>query len=240
MTRTMRTRATAAALLLVALLTFAIPTLWGKPWSIDHFFARVFLDFALDRPLLLSQLRILEPYGLDFHSDDLGDFSVEFEREEIRELEQALEVLRRYERDALDPEQQRSRDVLEWFLEVEVAGAPFRFHDYPVNQMDGIQTGLVDFMINVHQINGPRDAENYRMRLLRFGPAIDQIIEGLEYRRELGVVPPRFVLLRVRDELAELLAEGGRREIEDCAALLGVRDHRAQGLARAARQIEPP
>ena len=35
--------------------------------------------------MLLSQLRLLEPYGLDFHSDDLDDFSVEFALRSARE-----------------------------------------------------------------------------------------------------------------------------------------------------------
>ena len=61
------------ALILLSLAVFLVPTLWGKPWVIEHFYARVFLSFALDHPELLSSMRILEPMGLDFHHDDLDD-----------------------------------------------------------------------------------------------------------------------------------------------------------------------
>ena len=62
-----------AAFAFAASTLFLVPTLWGRPWSIEHFYTRVFVEFALDRPMLLSQLRLLEPYGLDFHSNDLDD-----------------------------------------------------------------------------------------------------------------------------------------------------------------------
>ncbi len=74
-----------AAFAFAALTLFLVPTLWGRPWWIEHFYTRVFVEFALDRPMLLSQLRLLEPYGLDFHSDDLDDFSVEFAMRSARE-----------------------------------------------------------------------------------------------------------------------------------------------------------
>jgi uncharacterized protein (DUF885 family) len=173
------------------------PTLWGRPWSIDHFFTRVFLEFALERPLLLSQLRILEPYGIHFHADDLADYSVAFEQDELREAKRNLEILRGYDRDSLDEEDRRSAEVLEWFLQLRSEGEPFLLYDYPVNQMNGVQKGLPDFMINVHQINDERDAENYRIRLSKFRHAFEQIVDGLEARRQIGVVPPRFVIEQV-------------------------------------------
>jgi uncharacterized protein (DUF885 family) len=193
------------ALLAVALAAFCVPTLWGTPWSIDHFFTRVFLEFALERPLVLSQLRILEPWGLRSHGDDLDDLSVAFERDEIREVKHNLAVLREYDRRRLSPEQRDSRDVLEWFLTVQAAREPFLFYDYPVNPMNGIQNGLLDFMINVHQINDERDAEDYRVRLTRFGVAFDQVIEGLEERQRIGVVPPAFAIERVRAGIEGLI-----------------------------------
>ncbi len=182
------------------------PTLRGRPWSIDHFFTRVFLEFALERPLLLSQLRILEPYGLHFHADDLADYSVEFEKDELREAKRNLEILRGYDTSSLDLVQRRSAEVLEWFLELQADREEFLLHDYPVNQMNGVQKGLPDFMINVHQITNERDAENYVARLEKFDEAFDQVVDGLEARRAIGVVPPRFVLDQVRRDTASFTA----------------------------------
>jgi uncharacterized protein (DUF885 family) len=232
----------ALALLGVGLAAFAVPTLWGTPWSIDHFFTRVFLEFALERPLVLSQLRILEPWGLRSHGDDLDDFSVEFERDEIREVKHNLEVLRSYDPRRLSPEQRDSRDVLEWFLAVQAAREPFLFYDYPVNPMNGIQNGLPDFMINVHQINDERDAEDYRLRLTKFGVAFDQVIDGLEERRRVGVVLPGFAIERVRAGLEGLIAPPAAEHVlaahfeEQVAGLDSVSEARRAELSAGVRQ----
>ena len=192
------------SVLLIAAALF--PTLWGRPWSIDHFFSRVFLEFALERPMVLSQLRLLEPYGLDYHADDLDDFSVEFERDEIREIKKNLSTLRRYDRDSLSESQRLSAEVLEWFLEMQAERERFLLHDYPVNQANGVQTGLPNFMLNTHQLNTAEDAENYLRRLAKFGVALDQVSAGLSVRQEAGVVPPRFVIERVRAQIAGFLS----------------------------------
>lgn len=193
---------------------------WGTPWTIDQFFKRVFLEFALERPLVLSQLRIFEPYGLSWRADELDDYSMEFELDEIRELKRNLEILRSYDRDSLSPEQRESRDVLEWFLQVQADREPFLLHDFPVNQMNGIQTGLVDFMLSIHQINNEQDAENYIARLRGFGPAFEQVIDGMQRRAQKGILPPRFVFDRVRFELEQFL----RPDPADSVLLLHFQD----------------
>jgi uncharacterized protein (DUF885 family) len=156
--------------------------------------------------MLLSQLRILEPWGLDFHSDELDDFSLEFAREEVRRAREQLEMLRSYERGSLSPEQRFSADVLDWFLANRVEGERFLLHDYPLNQLDGVQSALPDFMLNVHQIHDEGDARDWLARLERFGPALDQVVAGVRERARRGVVPPRFVVEAVRRQVAELAA----------------------------------
>ncbi len=213
MRRALRVAGAALAAALLAGVLFLVPTLWGRPWSIDHFFARVFLEFVLAHPMLLSQLRILEPWGVDFHSDELDDFSVEFAREEARKARQQLEMLRSWERGSLSPEQLFSADVLDWFLATRVEGEPFLLHDHPLNQLDGVQSALPDFMLNVHQVHDEGDARSWIARLLRFSPALDQVIAGVRERARLGVVPPRFVVEAVRREVAELVSPPPARNV---------------------------
>jgi uncharacterized protein (DUF885 family) len=195
-----------AALLLLAGLAFAVPTLWGKPWKIEHYYLRVLAEFALEHPMLLSYARVLEPYGLDFHSDDLEDLSIEAQVQLQDQVEEFLEGLREYDRADQTHEQLLSTDVLEWFLQVQADRRPFLFHGYPVEQMDGWQSSLPDFMLNIHQVETAGDAENYVARLEKFGALFDDLTESLRYREERGIVPPRFVLAGSRQQVAELLA----------------------------------
>jgi uncharacterized protein (DUF885 family) len=96
--------------------------------------------------------------------------------------------------------------VLEWSLANEVEGQKFAFHDYPVNQFEGIQSGQPDFMVNVHQIADRTGAEHYLSRLGEWGRKFDQVIAALRYREQRGILPPRFVVQRV---LAEMRAFAG-------------------------------
>lgn len=193
-----------AALLAVALLAaavFLVPTIWGKPWRIEDYYLRELARFVLDHPMLLSYARILEPWGLDFHSDDLEDLSVEATLRQADRVDRVLAGLREYDYDEQTPEQRLSTDVLAWFLETRQDGRPFLFHAYPVNQFRGLQSTLPDFMINIHAVHDAEDARHHVARLRKFDVAFEQIVEQVEHREAQGVVPPRFVIEAVLAEI---------------------------------------
>jgi uncharacterized protein (DUF885 family) len=244
MRRWLKILAVAVALVLAAAATFLVPTIWFKPWSIDHFYARVFLTFALKRPMMLSQMRILEPMGLTFHNDDLNDFSTEFALREARRLESELAVLRSYDRASMSPSQALSYDVLEWFMANAHEGARWMFHDYPVNQMSGIQSYLPDFMVNIHHVGGAADARDYVARVSKFGAAYDQIIESLRERELRGVVPPRFVIEKVLVQMRKMAAAPPEEDplharlAEKLKAVAGIEDsEREEILGRLRAEI---
>ena len=105
----------AALLALAALALFVVPTLWGKPWSIEHFYTRVFLETLLARPQLLSQLRVLEPWGIRWHNDELDDHSVAFQQREAERVRRNLRTLHQYPLEDQDPEERFSTRVLAWW-----------------------------------------------------------------------------------------------------------------------------
>ena len=67
-------------------------------------------------------------------------------------VDEVLAGLRAYDRATLTPEQQLSYDVLEWVLVTQQAGRAFLYYTYPLNQFRGAQSGLPDFMVNIHYI----------------------------------------------------------------------------------------
>lgn len=188
--------------LLLAAGVFLVPTIWGKPWSIDHFFLRSLILFAVDHPQLLSYARPLDAWDLDFYSDELEDYSVAASLAIADEIDRTHAGLLEYEPGDLTPEQRLSYDVAEWLLRTYQEGRPFLFHDYPINQFQGTQSSLPDFMVNIHQVEDERDARNYLARLRGFGPALGQLGESVGARAERGVIPPRFVLDAVMEEMA--------------------------------------
>lgn len=156
--------------------------------------------------MLLSFARVLEPYRLDFHSNDLEDFSVAAERRLQAQAEGFRLELDQWDPEDLTVQQRLSADVLRWFLDDRIARGPFLFHEYPVRQMDGLHTLLPDFMLNIHRIDSGWAARSYVERLEGFGVALDQIGERVRFRERLGIVPPRFVLAGSRRQIAELVS----------------------------------
>ncbi len=199
--------------LMVALAVFLVPTIWLKPWSLDHYYARVFFEFAARHPMLMTNLGLLDGTPLDFYSDKLDDFSPEAEDREVEFLEQQLKVLHSYDRTRLDPKARLSYDVLDWFLTDEEANARYKDHDYPVNQLFGFQSELPDFMIDQHPLRRPHDAETYVTRVSRFGVAFDQTLRGLRRREAEGVVPPRFVVRDVLQQMNGFVAAPPRQNV---------------------------
>ncbi|HUF66748.1 MAG TPA: DUF885 domain-containing protein [Gemmatimonadaceae bacterium] len=189
--------------LLLAATAFIVPTVWFKPYSVNHFYGRVFLRFALESPMLLSELGFLPPF-LDFHSHKLDDVSQKAEERSFRRLERELRVLRSFDRGSIDDT--ISYDVMKWFMADLQESQRFRFHWYPLNQFSGAQSRLPSFMLSVHQIRGKKDARNYVRRLEAFERYFDQIIEGSRMRAERGIVSPRFVVQRVLVEMREFIA----------------------------------
>lgn len=200
-----RRKKVALGLLAVALLAgtgFAVPTIWFKPWKIEHFYLRTAAHALFQSPVALSGMRVL-PSWLDWYSDDWDDLSVQHQLDELEWTKRQAEIFRRYDRSAVAD--QVSYDVFAWFVRDLEEGSAFAWHDYPLNQVSGYHLGLPEVMLNIHRIQTPRDARNYVERLEKAGTLFDQLIESLRAREEKGIVPPRFVLRRVLDQMRDFI-----------------------------------
>ncbi len=181
-------------------------TWYAKPLSINWFFEKVFLKYALDNPELLSSLRLFEQVGITGHNAKLADASMRKETETRATLKGDLATLRSYKRASLSPVEQTSYDILEYFLDVQARAEPFAYHNYPVNQMFGIQSQLPKFMAEVHQVNSKSDAENYLKRLSLVPLKFSQVLEGLKHRESMGILPLRFLVEKVLAEMQNFQA----------------------------------
>lgn len=194
--------------LLLAALLLGLHTWYGKPLRIDWFYTRVFAQVLLDEPELLSRLRILEGIGIRGHNAKLSDASLERAERQTAKLREDYETLRSYDASRFTGQDRLSYDILVHFMGRQVAGEPFRFHNFPVNQMFGIQSSQPNFMAQVHQIRDQRDAEHYIARLRQFPRKFEQTLEGLRRRDELGIVPPEFLVTKVLKQMRDFVGAG--------------------------------
>ena len=137
--RILRFAVGAVAALLLAVTVFLVNLVWFRPFSLDLFFEKVFIEEALAKPELLTEIGIAEQFGYRRHNAHLDDLSIAKTEADAARLRQRLADLKAYDGRSQTPSQKLSTRVLAWFLESRVEGEPFRFHDYPVEQLWGVQ-----------------------------------------------------------------------------------------------------
>ena len=189
-------------IVVVSVGAFLAHTWYFKPLTIDLFFARTFLQMGLESPEMLSSLRVLEPLGIKGHNSELDDASLESGDRMMAKMRDAHQVLQSYRDEDLDAADLMSKRVAMSMLDLMVnEGMAFRYHNYPVNQLFGVQNGFPSFMESTHQVESVRDAEDYVERLSKVGQKFDQVLVGLEHREALGILPPQFVITKVIEEM---------------------------------------
>ncbi len=201
------------ALILTLLVTlFIAHSIWFKPLHIRIFFDRVFAEYLFKNPEMMSGMRIL-PAWMNWYNDDLADASLAFEDEMREKLKNDLATLRSYDRSALDADTQVSYDMLDYFLGMQQEGDRFRFHNYPLNQLFGLQNGMPTFMATQHQVKSEVEGEDYIARLSKFPRKFEQTMEGLKARENAGIIPPTFVIEKVLDEMRRFVAAPAKENI---------------------------
>jgi uncharacterized protein (DUF885 family) len=193
---------------LVIATALALHTWYSKPLAISWFYNRVFMQFAIDNPELLTQLRILEQVGIHSHNAKLGDSSLAHEDKVFAKLMSDEAMLRSYDTSSFKGQDRLSYDILAYFLANQIRGAPFRFHNYPVNQLFGVQSNLPNLMTQSQQVNNATDAEDYIARIGEFPRKMAQVIEGVKFRESKGIVPPKLTVEKVIEQVKEFTAPG--------------------------------
>lgn len=172
-----------------------------KPMRFRSFVDREVLKMAFESPETLTSLGFLESIGITSHNGELDDASLEKADELFVKLKQVHKTLNSYEDNSLSASDLLSKEIAMYLLDFAKESEKFRYHNYPVNQLFGIQNGYPSFMEAQHQINSTDDVENYLLRLALVEKKFTQELEGIKLREEKGIIPPVFVIERVLEEM---------------------------------------
>ena len=97
---------------------------------------------------------------------------------------------------------------------------PFRDHDYVFDQMNGAQSQLPAFLINIHRVADVGEAEAYVSRIRGLGPLLDTLTAQSADRAAKGYAPPKWVYAYVVSDIENLL-KPDNAVIEDITAKVG-------------------
>ena len=160
--------------LLVVLGVFLVNLIYFRPWSLNLFYEKVFAEVIFAEPELLSSLGLVEQFGITGHNGKLSDESPAHQEKVAARWRRDLTQLRAYPLSRQTESQRLSTRVLDWFLSRQVEGERFQFHNYPVNQLSGVQSEFPTFMANTHRLLAPRDCDYYLQRLGALPAKFDQ------------------------------------------------------------------
>jgi len=93
----------------------------------------------------------------------------------------------------LDQQTALSYRLLTDKLNAQVNDFQWRYHTYPVNQMRGLHSQAVSFLINAHRVTDISDAYDYISRLHGMKKLMKDLSESLREREEKGIMAPHFV-----------------------------------------------
>lgn len=181
-------------------------TLLGRPFREEHLLQRVALELYRDDPDMVTRGGIGDGSGWDVWSSRFTDSSPAREERLAARKRRLLGLLRSYPRAAEGTPARLSREIVEWHLDNEVRGEPFVHHGYLVESHEGVQSGIVEILTELHPMRSRAGAEAYVARLHAVPAKVDTVIAGLRWRADHGLLAPRWSLDKVRDGLRAFLA----------------------------------
>lgn len=196
------------SLVLVLLLVALAAHEWfaKKPFFFRAFLDRSVVKMAFESPETLTSLGFLESVGITGHNAELDDDSPEAMDKTFAQVRDLRETLLSYSDADLDENQRISKDIALYLADFALVSEPYRYHNYPLNQLFGVQNGYPSFMQAQHQVHSMGDAENYLSRLQKVKLKFAQTLEGLKIREAKGIIPPKFVIERVLTEMNDFVA----------------------------------
>lgn len=162
--------------------------------SIGDFFDEFTAEWMRGNPNQATGARYFSGDEQDRLERQLTPETQAFKRERIELAKKGLARLAKFERGSLSATERISADLMEWQLKEVVREEPFLDYSFPLEQMNGVNVGLVETMTVRHPLSTERDAENYVAAL---GEVRARMLEAIEEARALEAkkhIPPRFIL----------------------------------------------
>lgn len=213
-----------AGVLLIAGIAFVAHEWYARPFFINNYFNRVFIQYALSKPEMLTSMGLLEQFGITGHNANWNDDSEAAADRDFDFLEDVMATVDEYDPEKLTEAERLSVTVLKELLGDPEQARRFRYHDYPVNQLFGLQNSIPRFLDTFHRVESAEDAEHYISRLSKIGVKMDQNMEGLRIREDKGIVPPTFVI----DKSVEIMDDFVSQPAEENVLYVSFRDKLAK------------
>lgn len=161
---------------------------------VDGFFARFTDEWVRADPDLATSSRYFTGEEQDQLEQHLTPRTRASTLERIKRAKRGLAELQKFDRNKMNDSQRVSAELMQWQLETIVAGEAFLDYDFPLDQFNGANVGLVEALTLRHPLVKPADASHYVTRMKQIGTRMDEAVSEARQLVAKKMLPPRFIV----------------------------------------------
>ncbi len=120
-----------------------------------------------------------------------------------------------FDKDSLSADAQLSYRLFQNRAARDAAAFPFRRNDYIFDQMNGAQSQVPAFLINIHRVANKSDAEAYVSRIEGAGTLIDTLVAQAAERAADGIMTPDWVFPYIISDTKNVISGAPFEEGDD-------------------------
>lgn len=162
--------------------------------TVDTFFARFTDEWVRADPDLATSSRYFSGEEQAQFEQQLTPRSRAYTLERIKRAKRGLADLAKFDRNKMNDSQRVSADLMQWQLEQVATSEAFLDYDFPLEQFNGANVGLVETFTLRHPLVKPTDASSYVTRMKLIGPRMDEAVTEAKQLVSKKRIPPRFIL----------------------------------------------
>ena len=179
--------------LLAPSLTFAQATT-PRGSGVDAFFARFADEWVRANPDLAASSRYFSGEEQSRLEQQLTPRTRAYRVERIKLARRGLSDLQKFDRNRMTDSQRLSADLMQWQLQSIVDSEAYLDFDFPLDQFNGANVGLVEALTLRHPLVEPTDASNYIARMKQIGTRMDEAVSEARQLAAKKMLPPRFIV----------------------------------------------
>lgn len=183
-----------ALALLLPCLTLAQANPTPSRSAVDGFFARFTDEWVRADPDLATSSRYFSGDEQSQLEQQLTPRTRAHTLDRIKRAKRGLAELQKFDRGKMNDSQRVSAELMQWQLENTIAGEAFLDFDFPLDQFNGANVGLVESLTLRHPLVKPADASNYVTRMKHIGPRMDEAVAEAKQLVAKKMLPPRFIV----------------------------------------------
>lgn len=178
--------------------------------AIDEFFSEFTAQWVRANPNLAISTGYFDGDEQNQLEQQVTPLTLAQEQRIIALAHQGLAQLDRYDLDQESDAVRISADVMRWSLQRVIDNEAFLDFEFPLQQMNGANVGLVNQLTVVHPLRSANDAENYLTRLQLLDDRMREATAEAARRSDSGIRPPAFILQTTIDQMDRFISDSPR------------------------------